>query len=386
MSGWRWLEGAEGSYSWSFVGRVLAKALALFLLTNLAFAAIDPWPLLGRISLYGYLAPLRPRFPYGEQPDRSYSLSLSDMNALFGSHVIARPKAGDEYRVILIGDSSVWGFLLRPDETLAVALNDLAMTSGDGRQIRAYNLGYPEMSLFKDLLLLDRALAHDPDLIVWLVTLESFAPQRQLAPALVRDNADAVRRLAAQHALDLDLDNAGLAEPDLLGRTIVGRRRALADWLRYQLYGLAWAATGIDQIYPDEIALRASDLQADESWHDFDRPRDFAAGEISFPVLAAGNERAGATPLLVVNEPMFISDGANSDVRYNFWYPRWAYDRYRELLHAEAASAGWNLVDLWDAIAPQEFTDSPVHLTPEGTRQLAELLQPAIRQLAGEAF
>jgi hypothetical protein len=35
---------------------------------------------------------------------------------------------------------------------------------------------------------------------------------------------------------------------------------------------------------------------------------------------------------------------------------------------------GWRLLDVWDAIAPQEFTDSPVHLTPEGARQLSAIV------------
>ena len=39
--------------------------------------------------------------------------------------------------------------------------------------------------------------------------------------------------------------------------------------------------------------------------------------------------------MLLVNEPMLISNGANSEIRYNFFYPRWAYDEYRSML-AEA--------------------------------------------------
>ena len=86
-------------------------------------------------------------------------------------------------------------------------------------------------------------------------------------------------------------------------------------------------------------------------------------------------------PVLIVNEPIFIADGRNSDVHYNFWYPRWAYDRYRDLLAQAAQSSGWILLDAWDAIAPQEFTDSPVHLTPAGSAQFAALIAQAIQQI-----
>ncbi len=42
---------------------------------------------------------------------------------------------------------------------------------------------------------------------------------------------------------------------------------------------------------------------------------------------------AGDVPVLIINEPMFISDGQNSDLRYNSFYPRWAYDQFHRLLN-----------------------------------------------------
>ncbi|MCB0029796.1 MAG: hypothetical protein KDE28_17905, partial [Anaerolineales bacterium] len=72
--------------------------------------------------------------------------------------------------------------------------------------------------------------------------------------------------------------------------------------------------------------------------------------------------------------PIFISNGANSDLHYNAFYPRWIYDEYRVFLAATAERNGWPYVDLWDAVPAEEFTDTPVHLTPAGTRQLADLI------------
>ena len=71
---------------------------------------------------------------------------------------------------------------------------------------------------------------------------------------------------------------------------------------------------------------------------------------------------------------MYVSDGENSDARYNAFYPRWAYDQYREMLAETATTEGWKYVDLWDAIPPEEFTDTPVHLTPRGVGIVADLL------------
>jgi lysophospholipase L1-like esterase len=83
-------------------------------------------------------------------------------------------------------------------------------------------------------------------------------------------------------------------------------------------------------------------------------------------------------PVLLINEPIYISSGQNSDLRYNSWYPRWAYDSYREMLSAYADQHDIPYLDVWDTIDPDEFTDSPVHLTPEGTRQLAERVADTI--------
>jgi hypothetical protein len=79
---------------------------------------------------------------------------------------------------------------------------------------------------------------------------------------------------------------------------------------------------------------------------------------------------------------MFVSAGQNSDLRYNFFYPRWAYDAYRDLLAQEAETHGRRYLDLWDAVDNTEYTDSPIHLTPLGESQLAAQVGPALLALA----
>jgi hypothetical protein len=107
-----------------FALRVLVKGLLLFALANLLFAALQPLPALGQLSAYNRLVPGRLRLPYGENPARAYNLSLYNLEAMFTSHEIAAgQKPPDEYRVLLIGDSSTWGFLLEPDETLSAYIN-----------------------------------------------------------------------------------------------------------------------------------------------------------------------------------------------------------------------------------------------------------------------
>lgn len=369
-------ESGAKSVDWHMTGRVFLKAAVLLMLINFGFAALRPIDQLGRISIYNTLVPGRDRLPYGEVPSEDYNITLNNLPAMFASHQISRTKPPDEFRVVIIGDSGVWGWRLQPQQTLAAQLNRMNLATADGRRVVAYNLGYPVMSLTKDLLLLDKALDAEPDLIIWPVTLQSFARDRQLDHPLLQNNAGHVRDLIKRFEFDLDADDTRFVDRNFFDESLLGRRRDLADLLRLQGYGLAWAATGMDQSIPEAISLRTSDLKDDLSWLDIQTPQSLTEKDLTIDVLKAGVKRAGAVPVLLINEPMFVSDGANSDIRYNAFYPRWAYDQYRRLMADLALAEGWNYVDLWAAISPEQFTDTPVHLTPEGTRQLAELIAP----------
>jgi hypothetical protein len=68
-----------------FIRNVLIKALALFVAANLVWVAWNPTGLLGRISAYNLLFPGRQRFPFGENPAKSYNLSLYSLPAMFAS-------------------------------------------------------------------------------------------------------------------------------------------------------------------------------------------------------------------------------------------------------------------------------------------------------------
>ncbi|MFN7209280.1 MAG: hypothetical protein ACK4P1_02665 [Aggregatilineales bacterium] len=387
---WTWLtETAQGA-TWRLIGRIFLKGGALFVLANAIFALLDPLPLIGRVSLYNGVVRGRARLPYGENPAQSYNLSLASVEALFAAHEIdGAPKAADEYRVLVMGDSSVWGVLLQPDETLSAYLNAFRLTLPDGRRLRAFNLGYPVQSAAKDLLLLDYAARYQPDLILWLITPESLALDVQMATQLVRENPARARALIARHGLrSLRSDDPRFVDPDFFGRTIIGRRRQLADWLRLQLYGVLWALSGVDQQYPRFYEPRMEDFPDDmpQTWHG-QAPPTLDAEQLALDLLSGGAqiaESVGAA-LLIVNEPVFISAGKNSALRYNFFYPRWALDEARARLREASEGAPWAYRDFWNAIPSSQFTDSAVHLTPQGSRQVAELVARAISETAGEA-
>ncbi|MBI5964412.1 MAG: hypothetical protein HY863_13125 [Chloroflexi bacterium] len=354
---------------------IIVKGFLLFIIINLLFAILQPG--IGKLSAYNIIFPGRERLPFGENSAKAYNLSLFDLDAMFASHEInGGQKQADEFRVILVGDSSVWGTLLKPEETLAGQLNS-ANLSACGKNVRVYNLGYPTISLTKDVLLLSRAMEYQPDLVIWLTTLEAFPVEKQIASPLVANNEESLLRLANSSELKVDPNDPAFSRDSFWGSTIIGRRRALADVFRLQIYGVMWAATGIDQIYPTDYQKAQIDLETDQKFHRFEPP-SMDENFLAFNALETGIKMAGNTPIVIVNEPMLISAGKNSDVRYNFFYPRWAYDQYRSMMSELSQKNNWAYVDLWDAVPAAEFTNSAIHLTPMGEAQFAEKLTPII--------
>ena len=360
------------------LARVAVKGLVLFIAINLLFALLTPMHALGRFSGYNSIYPGRVRLPYGDNPDLAYNLSLYNLPAMFASHELAAGnKPTNEYRVILIGDSSVWGYLLKPENTLSAYINTAGIQTGSGKTVRAYNLGYPTLSLTKDLLMLKYATQHQPDMIIWLVTLESFPVSKQLDSPILQNNPAEVQELISSNALNLNPHDPHLVTQSYWDSTLFGQRRQLADLLRLQLYGVMWASTGVDQYYPDTYDPPQADLPNDETFQGLHPPQLFER-DLSLEVLSAGTSMAGNIPILYVNEPIYLSQGANSDIRYNFFYPRWAYDQYRQILESTCQAKGWQCLDEWDLIPSGEFTNSAIHLNPAATQLLAQVIDRAI--------
>ena len=67
-------------------------------------------------------------------------------------------------------------------------------------------------------------------------------------------------------------------------------------------------------------------------------------------ILTAGKSLSGEVPVLFVNEPIYISDGQNSDIRYNFFYPKWVYDQFRLLFEQSCQKESWHCMDEWNLV------------------------------------
>lgn len=387
MKGWEWLTQPKTVYQHSFVLRVIVKSAVLFMLFNLVYAVAQPLDFIDSVSLYNSVIDGRERFPYADNPTEAYNISLDRLTAMFASHVVSDSGADDEiFRVFLIGDSSVWGWLLSPYETFSACLNREAHMTADNRRIEVFNLGYPVTNALKDLMILDYAMRYEPDAVVWLTTLESLYDRDLLNHAVITNNHESVSNLIAEYQLTLD---ASLLETDtnFLDETIIGQRRELADWLRHQMYGVMWASADFDHTNPRFFRAPMENFPDSEGIpsRDYIEIGNLAPDLLALDVLEAGAELADrhAVPLLLVNEPIFISNGINSDLRYNHLYPRWAYDAYRDLLTTQVNDNQWRFVDLWDAVPADHFTDFlPLHYDAEYTCNIANMLLPSILEMA----
>jgi hypothetical protein len=361
--------------------QVLIKALFLYAIANVAFAYFNP-PV-GKFSIYNTWVSGRDRVPY-EREVAYYNVShtvpvYEDMDAMYQSTTLSEPKQVDEYRVFLIGDSSAWGFQLHPPQTLVGQLNSLGLKSCDGRRIVLYNAAFPLPYVMKDLLIIDKLREYDPDMFVWTITLDGFRNRGIFTNYFLDPYAGKVRDLVDQYQLtNLEVDK--LQEQTFFDRTIIGQRSLLKRIFLLQIHGMGWSATQLDYDYQTYTAL-SLDQPPDDLFFEISEG-ELGLDQMLFDVLDAGYQHAGPFPVLVVNEPIFIASGANSDIRYNEFYPRWAYDEYRQYLDQWMQTNGRSYIDAWDLLPASEFTDTPFHRTPSGEKTFAEYLAPQIKNLS----
>jgi hypothetical protein len=191
---------------------------------------------------------------------------------------------------------------------------------------------------------------------------------------LISQNPDEFFRLATR----FDFLPGDFRSPNLLDEAFT-QNRSLFRAGRYQLYSLVELASGQDQIAGPPQVL-PSKLSPDVMFEGL-KPPTLNRAQVSLDQIADFHELAGNLPVLLVNEPILrVSDDPNSTLRYNHYYPRWIYDQYRDYLLAEAAAQSWWSLDMWDMFSPEYFTDTPLHLNPEGHRLLAERLAPEIER------
>lgn len=371
----------------NFLFQVLIRSVILFGLVNISCGLTSWLPVLSNVTVYNSIVPGRERFPFGETPALSYNLSTNNLDLMFSSHAINAQKAPmSSYRVIVLGDSSVWGTLQEPEQSFSAQL-EKALQEADvptNKNVEVFNLGYPTHSALKDLLILQYAKRYKPDLILWFITLDSLADANQLNSPIIEGNEDLVRDLITKYHLSVDIvEEEGASQ--IIENSLISKRRDVAEWMKLQLYGVMWAATKIDQYYPRVYSLAERDVDPNTSYLSY--PDQLKQEMLSIDVLEAGLTLADDAPIIFINEPILITDGENSDIRYNVNYPRHFYDQYRQILIDLSSQKDWNYLDLWDVIQPEEFTNTAFHITPSAVTTLVhKIVDPVASVVSNREF
>jgi hypothetical protein len=356
------------------IKRIIIKVILILIIINFGWIYLSKLPI-GDLSLYNLFFNGRYRLPFGENPKISYNLSLYNIDAMFASHEINKKIAyAEDLHVVLIGDSSIWGFIQKPDNTLSGLLNKRFL-EGD-KKIIFHNLGYPSISILKDLIVIDRVLEYDPDLILWFITLEALPKEKQLEIPIVKNNPGIVNSIIEKYKLS----EITKIKEKLIDKTLWNQRRNIFDLLNLQLFGILWGATGIDQEYPETYNPAQRDFAEPVEQYYAVNSDDKLEAFLALEIIKNGIEINERIDFILINEPILISEGVNSDVQYNYYYPRWAYDKYRLIMKEFTQKNRIKYYDFWELIPEGEFTNSAIHLSEGAEKILADKITLVIEE------
>jgi hypothetical protein len=345
--------------------RILGKAILLFIVFNYAFTCV-PEAALWRLSVYNTILPGQTRFPLE-----------NDLDLMFSTHEIAASGTrNNEYKVVVLGDSSTWGFLLNSNQTYSSVINTSGVLTCKKQTVHIYNLGYVSLSVFKDLIILQRAVSYKPDLIIWNVTLNSMLRKSEQS-VIAKNNRELAQDLIHKYGLAIEIDPVKGPEPH--NTSFLDQRDQIARFIKYQLDGIRSQAAG--ESSDNRYTPLGMDVKADDSFDGIPTPA-LSPDLLLFDVLNAGVSIAGDIPVIILNEPIQIVNGKNSEIRYNKNYPRWVYDQYREMMAARSKQYHWNYMDLWNTIPPTEFSNTPVHHTATGEKIFSQAIKDIVLESA----
>ncbi len=360
--------------------RVLAKALIILLIANVVCLAanLNPVRAVTLFNTWWLVGHGRARLAYPSD----FQNGQLPVESLLAAHAIAyTPKAADEFRVIVLGESGIAGWGLADRDTFAAQLTARGV-SINGKRVVAYNLAYPSPSAVRDVLILDAALRYQPDLVIWFTTAAALddSPDAVGVNGVFFDlNRQRLARIAQTHDLQAWLDPRLSPEPWWRNWLAIRDQDMLPVWLNTLLYPFVAPDLGLTtrRIATEPIPAKAKyytgkpgfESMPNQTWQFLTIGRDLA-------------KQAGAR-LLLVNEPMLVGTGKNSDVNYNLEYERAFYDIYRDQLAGYATAHKLWYVDRWDAIPAPHFTDTPFHADAGGYAVLVDQIAEQLQTLEG---
>lgn len=317
------------------------------------------------------------------------------LDPLFRQHEVCwrTPERPDEARVLLIGNSAIYGFPLPVEETVAYLLNRLF--SRDRVAAHVFNLAAVATYQLKDALIIHEALKYRPDMIVYPLTLAEFARYpatladfAQLPPQpwhgllqVFESNRGTIQALAKEQP-------AGLSEPvDLFNKFLENSGTSWYGLAQEQLGTLirtaarAHARSLLRRLVPDappqtELPGRQTHYDCGQTKRQMDLYyRDWQRWNI-IAYLAQIRDATGVTVVLV-NWPVAHEPVGDC---YNVRYTNAALEQYDVWLRAQAEERQLPYVDLHDMLRADEFVDS-LHVMAPGQRKIAERLAPVLEAL-----
>jgi hypothetical protein len=341
--------------------QILLRAALWMVAFNILYLVVNPFQNGGLPTVYNSVIPGRLRVAW-TNTDSAYVVNELKISRLLADLTVARPKAADEFRVIVLGSSETWGYFNRAQDTWPVVLDNMHIATPEGKSVRVYNLAFPLPDSLKDIMLIQYAIDHNfqPDLIIWAVNALTFNPLARFHD-LALANPDLALAVADRYGLDnLPLEDIreAAASPVWQRQNFFAERDNVAYWLMNQMFGFVWATTQVDYPFPDPIPHR-TEFGGTLEWEN-KRPDTIEA--------LAQLAHSYDIPLLVLSTPV-----------------NYSAENFKTWLASEATALRIPLLNCEKLLPIKDFTNTNLHMTAQGHVRLAEQVLRWLRVQLGEA-
>lgn len=290
----------------------------------------------------------------------------------------------DEQRVFVVGNSGIFGFPHPVEKSVAGRLN--VRFAEREPPAHFFNLGMEYTFSLKEALILRRAAAYEPDLVIYGLTLDDL---NTLVPLLyapsgrfMRTNARDVGTLAVQ-------EPPGLADPFARYDDYLRKKAPPALWSELRSAGSFLRVAA--KVHAQQLLARAGVLGDAEPLPPGRRTDDYDCAKIAetferrfggwqeWNVVAYVDwiRQQTGSEVLIVNWPIAREP---RDRCYNARYTRASLLEFNRWLERETGRHGIPYVDLHDLLPAQSFLDS-IHPNINGQKKIADALVAPVTAL-----
>ena len=343
--------------------RLFAKAILLLVIANFIclWANFDPVSALTSINFWWLVGYGRLRLIY---PDESVTDGLLPAEAMVSAHAIAyTKKTPQEFRIAVIGDSSIMGHGLTDDETFTSQLNARHLII-QGKQVISYNLAYPGPNAALQTAFLNLSLHYQPDLILWLITLFTVSDSTAASNIALLDdvNRNAINQVVVDYHME-HWQQIHMIEPPFPANLVAIRHSGMIlTWIKALNYPYKTPnpLKSDDRVSMHPVPQRAQMYLGSEGFEQM--PNE------TWDFLGIGQQIAdkAGVPLLMINEPIYIGGGQYSDINYDEFYQRAGYDQFRVVIADYVKQHHIWYDDIWNLVPPERFTDTDLHMDAAG--------------------